>query len=590
MSQAEALLNRMAMSGAYTATQETEPHITIGPDRVINVPDVLKRLAVQFDHNIETVTFDCPRYWDDADMSEMSVYINYKRNDKYIGSFMAENVVVDEIDQSMMHFDWRISKNVTMVSGPLQFLVCIKKIAEEEEEIHWNSEIYDDCYISEGMEYGEVLQDTYPDVLAQLQRDNQESMAAVKKELLDAKANGEFNPVTRVESVTGGYRVYILVGAEEQYIELMHGSTPVIQALVEQFLQIRSAKPTSGPALWLDSADGESGTLYFMNKSGVSTPIYPTTKLDNVDGLEDLIAHMGSKQNPHEVTAIQTGAIPNTSFSIGATNGIAFVGGVPGLTSLKPGMKFTFDIKTTSATVTPSLNITGIGSYPIYRRVAGTVDGYTEGPSATWLKANTQVTMTFAGDKWLADVEQPDVSDVKGVLAPEHGGTGTDSWEARGLVYARAMNRLGQIPATKENGSVLMQDNNGDPHWASLSSQIDEFGALRFKSGSYTGQGNAGNRDLGVTPRVLFVRDSTLTERGGFEWLIFLQGHQCFDQSESIDYNTPDGQPITTRYRSTVTLTGSTLVFSGSVINGPGGVGHYLLNGTARTYDWFALY
>ena len=50
-------------------TGDKERHIVIGRDRVIVVPDELKRIAVETDHNIETITFDCPRYWDDKDLS-----------------------------------------------------------------------------------------------------------------------------------------------------------------------------------------------------------------------------------------------------------------------------------------------------------------------------------------------------------------------------------------------------------------------------------------------------------------------------------------------------------------------------------------
>ena len=60
---------------------DTEPHFVINDNRVISVPSELRTIAVQYDHNIETVTFDCPRYWDGHDMSKMVVYINYERAD-----------------------------------------------------------------------------------------------------------------------------------------------------------------------------------------------------------------------------------------------------------------------------------------------------------------------------------------------------------------------------------------------------------------------------------------------------------------------------------------------------------------------------
>ena len=57
---AEELLDSLSEEeiSAYTADSATEEHIVVGADRFITVPDSLKRIAVQFDHNIETVTFD----------------------------------------------------------------------------------------------------------------------------------------------------------------------------------------------------------------------------------------------------------------------------------------------------------------------------------------------------------------------------------------------------------------------------------------------------------------------------------------------------------------------------------------------------
>ena len=111
----------------YSADSSTEPHIVIDSNRYITVPEQLKRIAVQFDNNIETVTFDCPRYWDGHDLSQMKVYINYLRKDNVRGMYWAENVTIDETDNTIMHFNWEISKNATLVKGPLSFLVCINR-------------------------------------------------------------------------------------------------------------------------------------------------------------------------------------------------------------------------------------------------------------------------------------------------------------------------------------------------------------------------------------------------------------------------------------------------------------------------------
>lgn len=154
---------------AYTADYETEPHIVISNDRYITVPEQLKRIAVQYDHDIETVIFDCPRYWDGLDMSKMKIYINYMRQDKVRGSKLAENITIDEIDNSIMHFEWTVSNNVTLVAGKLSFLICIKKTDSSGQEInHWNSELCRDVFISEGLECGEPIISQYPDIITDL--------------------------------------------------------------------------------------------------------------------------------------------------------------------------------------------------------------------------------------------------------------------------------------------------------------------------------------------------------------------------------------------------------------------------------------
>lgn len=172
MSQATDLLNSLTdeQISAYSSNSGEKPHIVIGEDRFITVPESLKRIAVQYDHNVETKTFDCPRYSDDLDMSEMIVYINYMLPNKQKASYIAENI---EADGDIMHFTWTISSNITQTKGQIAFLVCIKKTGtnadgEAIEINHWNSELCTDCYISEGMECETSIEMEYPDIVTQL--------------------------------------------------------------------------------------------------------------------------------------------------------------------------------------------------------------------------------------------------------------------------------------------------------------------------------------------------------------------------------------------------------------------------------------
>ena len=148
-------------------------HIVINSDRSVTVPDSLKKIGIQYDHNVNTLTFDCPRYADDAqsiDMSKMQIFINWMLPDKSIGSSIAENIVVDETDNTLMHFDWVITNAVTPVSGILErTLVCIKQTdAEGHEVYHWNTDLFQKFSVGEGMECNEQLAEENMDVITQL--------------------------------------------------------------------------------------------------------------------------------------------------------------------------------------------------------------------------------------------------------------------------------------------------------------------------------------------------------------------------------------------------------------------------------------
>lgn len=169
MSKAEELLNSSSVTVYSSDNVETEPHIVIDKNRNVTVPDELKRIAVQHDHMIETVTFDCPRYWDKHDMSKMYIYVNYMRADGEKGSDLATNISIDETDDSIMHFDWTITGHLSAIQGSIVFLVCTQKMADDgTAENHWNSELNTDMYVSEGLEVDSDISAVYPGIITQL--------------------------------------------------------------------------------------------------------------------------------------------------------------------------------------------------------------------------------------------------------------------------------------------------------------------------------------------------------------------------------------------------------------------------------------
>jgi hypothetical protein len=146
-----------------------EPHIIIDSNRIVFVPEELRKIAVQYDHKVETVTFDCPRYWDGLDMSTMRVYINYMRSDGKVGMSIPKNVSVDSVDDHIMHFDWTITRGATMAAGVLSFNVCVRKpTVDGGEENHWNSEVNTQMRVAPGLEYEEQKNPQHTDLISDL--------------------------------------------------------------------------------------------------------------------------------------------------------------------------------------------------------------------------------------------------------------------------------------------------------------------------------------------------------------------------------------------------------------------------------------
>lgn len=289
MSQAENLLNSLN-THLHLANESEEPHIVIDDDRIITVPDQLKRLAVQYDHDIETVTFDCPRYWDGIDMSKMAVYVNYLRSDSYHAAYKAKNVTVDTSDDSIMHFDWTVSRNVSLAVGKLVFLVCIRKTDSNGNEVnHWNSELCKDCYVSEGLEPDdEELKELYPDIIEQWHNnllkmvnsgefDGATFTPSVTKagDLSWTNDKGRENPATvnihgvsptiEVTDITGGHRVAItdVNGANSfDVLDAIVDKTEAVTKMLNEFVYIGSTEPTSTPVLWLDTDATVSSGAY----------------------------------------------------------------------------------------------------------------------------------------------------------------------------------------------------------------------------------------------------------------------------------------------------------------------------------------
>lgn len=161
MSLAEEMLATMPLSDdSSTYSADEEPHIVINESRQAIVPNELKTIAVTGDKDIETVTFDCVRYWDGNDLSTFAIYLNYVLPDLTTGTYIPEKITTTDGDE-FYHFDWQIKNNITVKSGKISFAVTAVKTKQNENgetfvDKQWSSLPNGDCSIALGIDISNV--------------------------------------------------------------------------------------------------------------------------------------------------------------------------------------------------------------------------------------------------------------------------------------------------------------------------------------------------------------------------------------------------------------------------------------------------
>lgn len=185
---------RLAALYAATATETDEPHAVIFDDRSMYVPDSIKKIGVQFDHDVNLIRFDCPRYSDGVDLYPMQFYVNYIRPDGTPGAYHVEDVTIDETDSTILHFSWHVLRHATEYQGNLTILVCVKETdVSGNLEHHWNTELNTDFYLSEGLECADTILAEYPDIITQLLTEMDVVKAIATPEAMQGYANAWLN-------------------------------------------------------------------------------------------------------------------------------------------------------------------------------------------------------------------------------------------------------------------------------------------------------------------------------------------------------------------------------------------------------------
>lgn len=195
----------------------------------------------------------------------------------------------------------------------------------------------------------------------------------------------------------------------------------------------------------------KSGFLKYKDASGNTTLMYPITTKDNVDGMDDIDAHVASQENPHNVTADQIGAISYSAQSLtdeqkaqaranidaavsdhehlfdrGVTtegDGAAYTATVDGITTLEAGISFTMIPHTASTSKTATLNVNGLGAKMLRRPLSTNNTTTVANATDNWMYANKPVEVMYNGTYWIVtSMPRPNGPDIYGTVPVSAGG------------------------------------------------------------------------------------------------------------------------------------------------------------------------
>lgn len=143
--------------------------------------------------------------------------------------------------------------------------------------------------------------------------------------------------------------------------------------------------------------------MRYKDSSDNTTLLYPITKKDNVDGIDEFVRNQ----------SITTSG-----------SGSAYTATVEGITSLSAGISFVMVPHVASVSSSPTLNVNNLGAIRIRRRVTNSTGTTSSGGSDEWLSAGKPIRVEYDGTFWIADLPRPNATDLMGAVPVANGGTG----------------------------------------------------------------------------------------------------------------------------------------------------------------------
>lgn len=256
---------------------DSDLHFVIDPvTRGITNQSEKKNSVIQFDHNSERFTFELPRYIEEHDMLGCNrvevhyVNIDSKTGNQKSGVYEVQDLQVSPHDDKVVICSWLVSNNATHYAGTLSFVIRFACTSGDVVDYVWNTAVFKNYAVQNGLYNSDSITEQYPDVLAQWY-----------ESLFTASADGVTNiQEARVAAITA-----VDMAADERIADIEQTGRDVVASLPEDYLEMveNMAPPivetATGAAIAIDdSANRKLRGLTLYGKStqdGTPTPEAP---------------------------------------------------------------------------------------------------------------------------------------------------------------------------------------------------------------------------------------------------------------------------------------------------------------------------
>lgn len=96
--------------------------------RTIKIPSSMTNIGVESDDKVTRLQFRMPRYYNDIDLSEFTVRVNYMNANNEPDVYAATDIVVNE---ESITFSWLVGRFAVKYKGDVVFIVCLKKLTND---------------------------------------------------------------------------------------------------------------------------------------------------------------------------------------------------------------------------------------------------------------------------------------------------------------------------------------------------------------------------------------------------------------------------------------------------------------------------